>query len=74
MDLIREHRYEYGLNRCCEALALSKGTWHHRMKHEEREDDEEEAVVREEIHSAIDYQASLTYLEQHLWGEDAAAP
>ncbi len=32
VDLVREYRYEYGFNRCCEALALSKGTWHYRMK------------------------------------------
>jgi putative transposase len=52
VDLVREHRHEYGLNRCCEALALSKGTWHYRMQREEQED-EEEAALKKEMHSAI---------------------
>ena len=52
VDLVREHRSRYGLNRCCESLALSKGTWHYRVKREEREDGEE-AIAREEIHAVI---------------------
>ena len=28
---MREHRGRYGLNRCCEALGLSKGSWHCRL-------------------------------------------
>jgi len=28
---VAEHRGRFGLNRCCEVAALSKGTWHHRI-------------------------------------------
>ena len=31
MELVEEHRDTYGLNRCLEALDLSKGTWHYRL-------------------------------------------
>jgi len=50
--LVKQHRHEYGLNRCCEALALSKGTWHYRMQREESVDEEEEEL-KEQLHAAI---------------------
>jgi len=31
MLLIEQHRHEYGLNRCLQALGLSKGTWYYRQ-------------------------------------------
>lgn len=30
MQMVRENRSRFGLNRCCRALGLSKGTWHYR--------------------------------------------
>jgi len=42
--LVQEHRQEYGLNRCCEVLGLSKGTWHYRLKVQAAADEEEEAL------------------------------
>ena len=32
IGLVDEHREERGLNRCLEALGVSKGTWHYRMR------------------------------------------
>lgn len=29
--MVREHRGRFGLNRCCQALGLSKGSWHRRL-------------------------------------------
>jgi len=52
VTLIKQHRHVYGLNRCCEALALSKGTWHYRRKREEAVDEQEEEL-KEELHAAI---------------------
>lgn len=31
IELVDENRDEHGLDRCLEALDLSKGTWHYRM-------------------------------------------
>lgn len=52
VTLVRDHHRQYGLNRCCEALALSKGTWHY-QKHKDGRVDEEEATLREELRLAI---------------------
>jgi putative transposase len=52
VDLVQEHRWEYGLNQCCEALALSKGTWHYRRQKESAVDEEEE-VLKETLRSII---------------------
>ncbi len=52
VTLVKEHRHEHGLNRCCEALALSKGTSHYRRQREECFDEDEEAL-KEELHSVI---------------------
>lgn len=32
IQLVDENREEHGLNRCLEALDVSKGTWHYRMR------------------------------------------
>ena len=32
IELMAQHRAEHGLNRCLEALGVSKGTWHYRMR------------------------------------------
>ena len=32
IELVDENREEHGLNRCLEALEVSKGTWHYRMR------------------------------------------
>jgi len=32
IELVDRHREEHGLNRCLEALSVSKGTWHYRMR------------------------------------------
>jgi len=32
IELVDQHREEHGLNRCLEALGVSKGTWHYRMR------------------------------------------
>lgn len=32
IELVDENREEHGLNRCLEALGVSKGTWHYRMR------------------------------------------
>jgi putative transposase len=55
VDLVKEHRHDYGLNRCCEVLALSKGTWHYRMQREEAYDDEEAAIKQEMRLAIIDH-------------------
>lgn len=32
IELVTEHAEEHGLNRCLQALGVSKGTWHYRMR------------------------------------------
>ena len=32
IELVAEHQAEQGLNRCLEALCVSKGTWHYRVR------------------------------------------
>lgn len=32
IELVAQHQAEQGLNRCLEALGVSKGTWHYRMR------------------------------------------
>jgi len=32
IELVADHADEHGLNRCLEALGVSKGTWHYRMR------------------------------------------
>ena len=40
VHLVQTHRKRYGLNRCCEAVGLSKGTWHRRQQGESRPEDQ----------------------------------
>ena len=40
MQLVQTHRKRYGLNRCCEAVGLSKGTWHRRQQGGSRPEDQ----------------------------------
>lgn len=37
VQLVQAHQAEYGLNACCAALQLSKGTWHYRQHHSQGE-------------------------------------
>ena len=52
VSLVRDHRGRYGLNRCCEALALSKGTWHYRQKRDGAVNTAEESL-KQELHKTI---------------------
>jgi hypothetical protein len=49
MKLVEEHRDTYGLNRCLEALDLSKGTWHYRRRHKELERQTKDEALKERI-------------------------
>ena len=40
VQLVQTHRKRYGLNRCCEAVDLSKGTWHRRQQGGSRPEDQ----------------------------------
>ena len=40
VQLVQTHRKRYGLNRCCEAVGLSKGTWHRRQQGGSRPEDQ----------------------------------
>ncbi len=44
VSLVRDYSPEYGLNQCCEALALSKGTWHYRKQGDDTVDADEELL------------------------------
>ena len=44
VSLVGDHSPEYGLNQCCEALALSKGTWHYRKQRDGTGDADEERL------------------------------
>jgi len=50
--LVQEYRQDYGLNRCCEVLGLSKGTWHYRQQVQSAADADEEAL-KELLRSTI---------------------
>ncbi len=41
MELVREHREQWGLNACCQALGVSKGTWHYRTRGDRTDPDAE---------------------------------
>ena len=40
VQLVQTHRKRYGLNRCCEAVDLSKGTWRRRQQGGSRPEDQ----------------------------------
>ena len=44
VSLVRDHGHQHGLNQCCEALALSKGTWHYRKQRDDTIDADEEIL------------------------------
>jgi len=63
IELVEAHRDTYGLNRCLEALDVSKGTWHYRMRNgskaaEKRSADE---ALRAPILEIIDAHPSYGY-------------
>jgi putative transposase len=72
IGLVADHADEHGLNRCLEALGVSKGTWHYRMrggsKAAEREarDEALKAVLLEIIrdHPAYGYRRIRAELEE----------
>lgn len=55
IQLVRDHHTEYGLNRCCEALALSKGTWHYRVNTYGSRDEEDNLLETELYQGVLDH-------------------
>lgn len=53
VELIRDHREEIGLNACCQALGVSKGTWHYREKRRRAGPDPEEERLKAEVETII---------------------
>jgi len=53
VQLIREHREELGLNACCRALGVSKGTWHYREERRKAGPDPEEQRLKAEVEAII---------------------
>ena len=66
--LVEENRDEHGLNACCEALDLSKGTWEDRQNHYQGEDKDPELkeIVNEivEEHPGYGYRPMIVELEE----------
>ena len=60
IKLVRDHHEEYGLNRCCEALALSKSTWYYRV-HTYESYNEEDALLKYELQQEILNHAGYGY-------------
>jgi putative transposase len=58
--LVEEHRAAHGLNRCLDALSLSKGTWHYRQNPSSAAQAREEAL-RERIVSVIEENPAYGY-------------
>lgn len=52
VKLVDEHREEFGLNRCCEALGLSKSSWYWAQR--DRPENEEDEELYQEIVAIID--------------------
>jgi putative transposase len=62
MKLVEEHRDTYGLNRCLEALDLSKGTWHYRRRrHKESERRTKDEALKERIVKVIEEHPGYGY-------------
>lgn len=53
IELIRKHRDELGLNACCRALGVSKGTWHYREERRRAGPDPEEERIQAEVEAII---------------------
>lgn len=60
MELVEKHRGTYGLNRCLEALSLSKGTWHYR-RHKGVERRTKDEVLKERIIKVIEENPGYGY-------------
>jgi len=60
MELVESHRGTYGLNRCLEALGLSKGTWHYR-RHGKQEYRGKDEALKERIVSVIEEHPGYGY-------------
>jgi putative transposase len=60
MELVEDHRRTYGLNRCLEALNLSKGTWHYRL-HSKPGQRTRDAALKERIVKVIEEHPGYGY-------------
>ncbi len=60
MELVEEHRDTYGLNRCLEALSLSKGTWHY-QRHKGMERRTKDEALKERIVKVIEEHPGYGY-------------
>ncbi|HEU69032.1 MAG TPA: transposase, partial [Candidatus Acetothermia bacterium] len=50
LELVAEHREQYGLNRCLEAVGLSKGTWHRKVRQpQETRKEARDKVLKEQV-------------------------
>ncbi|MFO8034599.1 MAG: hypothetical protein R6U88_05495, partial [Candidatus Bipolaricaulota bacterium] len=50
LQLVDEHRDQYGLNRCLEVVGVSKGTWHRRVRQpEETQKEARDKVLKEQV-------------------------
>src|SRR6056297_1104152 len=63
IELVEAHRDTYGLNRCLEALDVSKGTWHYRMRNGSKAAEKRSAddALRAPILKIIDTHPSYGY-------------
>lgn len=60
MELVEKHRHTYGLNRCLEAVGLSKGTWHYRQ-HKGLERRRKDEALKERIVKVIEENPGYGY-------------
>ncbi len=61
MELVAEYWDTYGLNRCLEAVGLSKGTYHYRRHHMGHGRQDRDAALKERIISVIENNPSYGY-------------
>jgi putative transposase len=61
MELVEEYRHTYGLNRCLEALGLSKGTWHYQRQHKGVEHRRKDEALKERIVKVIEENPGYGY-------------
>jgi len=59
VQLVDKHQDKFGLNMCCEALNLSKGTWHYRQNHYQGEPTEPE--LKKAVQQIIDEHPGYGY-------------
>ncbi len=60
MELVEKHRSTYGLNRCLEAVGLSKGTWHY-QQHKGLERRAKDEALKERIVKVIEENPGYGY-------------